>query len=362
MKMQGGVNMNKNFGDYLYALRTEKGWTQQHLADLLGVTNKTVSKWERNEGYPSIETLLSLSKLFNVSVDELLKGGNNSNQENSMEILLQGWQSKKMAMITNVVLFIGLFVFFSIYFLVHQFAISFFVFLVFALLSGGLLFYRQEKLLYLMKQERNKKEIIEWICYLGICICFLFPCAIGEFVTYTIIEGFEVSLHITFKDYLITWLPLCVALAMVFAMAHKATREDLFQQIKGKLKRILILFSGVVLAFVIFFGLIPTVKSYPESNYKQLKANYLSLVDSFDGEAFRPSIMNPHFENKKRYEKYMNLVGCVDFTNTFVYRKTVEDWPILLNGVKWGFVASVVASGYYLFYKKEKKNGENEDV
>ena len=37
--------MNKNFGDYLYALRTEKGWTQQHLADLLGVTNKTVSKW-----------------------------------------------------------------------------------------------------------------------------------------------------------------------------------------------------------------------------------------------------------------------------------------------------------------------------
>ena len=248
--------MNKNFGDYLYALRTEKGWTQQHLADLLGVTNKTVSKWERNEGYPSIETLLSLSKLFNVSVDTLLNGGSVGMQESAMEVLLQDWQSKKITMITNIVLVIGLFVFFGIYFLVHQFAISFFVFLVFALLSGGLLFYRQEKLFYLNKQKRNKKEIIEWICNLGVCICFMFPCAIGEFVTYTIIEGFEVNLHITFKDYLITWLPLCVALAMVLVMAHKVIREDLSQQIKGKLKRILILFSGVVLAFVIFFGLL----------------------------------------------------------------------------------------------------------
>ena len=119
--------MNKNFGDYLYALRTEKGWTQQHLADLLGVTNKTVSKWERNEGYPSIETLLSLSKLFNVSVDILLNGGSVGMQESAMEVLLQDWQSKKITMITHLILFVGLLVFFGIYFTWHQFEISFFV-------------------------------------------------------------------------------------------------------------------------------------------------------------------------------------------------------------------------------------------
>ena len=104
-----------NFGDYLYALRNQKGWTQQQLADLLGVTNKTVSKWERNEGYPSIDTLLSLSKLFNVTVDELLNGGSCGSKDSAMEILLQDWQSVKNKMISNLILFVGLLVFFGLY-------------------------------------------------------------------------------------------------------------------------------------------------------------------------------------------------------------------------------------------------------
>ena len=53
--------MNKSFGELLQMLRKEKGWTQQQLADLLSVTNKTVSKWERNEAYPETSTLLEIS-------------------------------------------------------------------------------------------------------------------------------------------------------------------------------------------------------------------------------------------------------------------------------------------------------------
>ena len=50
------------------------GLTQQHVADKLNVSNKTVSKWECNDGYPEISMLPVIAELYCVSVDELLRG------------------------------------------------------------------------------------------------------------------------------------------------------------------------------------------------------------------------------------------------------------------------------------------------
>ena len=63
-----------NFGDFLYELRKEKGMTQAELADVLGVTNKAVSKWETGEAMPETAQLLPISRIFGVTVDELLAG------------------------------------------------------------------------------------------------------------------------------------------------------------------------------------------------------------------------------------------------------------------------------------------------
>ncbi len=63
-----------SFGEFLYALRKEKGMTQAELANLLGITNKAVSKWETGEAMPETSLLVPLSKIFQVSVDELLNG------------------------------------------------------------------------------------------------------------------------------------------------------------------------------------------------------------------------------------------------------------------------------------------------
>ncbi len=65
------------FGKFLYELRKERGWTQETVADKAGVTNQAVSKWETGENYPETAVLLKLSLLFDVSVDELLKGKRN---------------------------------------------------------------------------------------------------------------------------------------------------------------------------------------------------------------------------------------------------------------------------------------------
>lgn len=63
-----------NFGDFLYTLRKEKGITQAELAEALGVTNKAVSKWETGEAMPETAQLLPISRIFGVTVDELLAG------------------------------------------------------------------------------------------------------------------------------------------------------------------------------------------------------------------------------------------------------------------------------------------------
>ncbi len=62
------------FGEFLYELRKEKGMTQAQLAEILGVTNKAVSKWETGEAMPETGLLFKISRQFGVSVDELLDG------------------------------------------------------------------------------------------------------------------------------------------------------------------------------------------------------------------------------------------------------------------------------------------------
>lgn len=64
----------RTMGSFMAALRKANGLTQQQVADKLNVSNKTVSKWECNEGYPEISMLPVIAELYSVSIDELLRG------------------------------------------------------------------------------------------------------------------------------------------------------------------------------------------------------------------------------------------------------------------------------------------------
>ena len=55
-------------------LRTEKGWSQEVLAQRAYVSRQTISNWETERSYPDVHSLHILSDLFGVSVDELIKG------------------------------------------------------------------------------------------------------------------------------------------------------------------------------------------------------------------------------------------------------------------------------------------------
>ncbi len=62
------------FSEKLQQLRKENGLTQEQLAEKIFVSRTAVSKWESGRGYPSLDYLKSISKLFSVSIDDLLSG------------------------------------------------------------------------------------------------------------------------------------------------------------------------------------------------------------------------------------------------------------------------------------------------
>lgn len=61
-------------GNFIAAMRKEKGLTQESLGERLGVTNKTISRWETGKYMPDIDKLQELSTSLGVSVNELLSG------------------------------------------------------------------------------------------------------------------------------------------------------------------------------------------------------------------------------------------------------------------------------------------------
>ena len=63
----------QTLGMMISSLRKEKGMTQLELAEKMGVTDKAVSKWERDLSYPDINSIPMLAEIFGVSVDELMQ-------------------------------------------------------------------------------------------------------------------------------------------------------------------------------------------------------------------------------------------------------------------------------------------------
>ena len=70
----GLFDKKHSVGKTIATLRKEKGWTQVELAEKLQVSDKAVSKWEKDDAFPSIEFFPVLAELFGVSIDYLMTG------------------------------------------------------------------------------------------------------------------------------------------------------------------------------------------------------------------------------------------------------------------------------------------------
>ena len=68
-------------GKFIAKLRKDKDMTQEQFGEALGITNKTVSRWESGSYMPSIDMLQRMSQIFEVSINELLAGEYISNED-----------------------------------------------------------------------------------------------------------------------------------------------------------------------------------------------------------------------------------------------------------------------------------------
>ncbi|AEV67715.1 helix-turn-helix domain-containing protein [Acetivibrio clariflavus] len=68
-------------GNLIYNLRKEKGMTQKQMANIMNISDKTISKWERGLGCPDVSLLPELSSLLGVNIEKILLGELNPNEQ-----------------------------------------------------------------------------------------------------------------------------------------------------------------------------------------------------------------------------------------------------------------------------------------
>ena len=103
--------MNENkIGSFIQLCRKEKGMTQKDLAEQIGVSDKTISKWENGNSVPDTEILSSLCQSLDISVNELLSGEKlpvetypQRAEENMMNLLKQNEDNRKSTTIQLIV-------------------------------------------------------------------------------------------------------------------------------------------------------------------------------------------------------------------------------------------------------------------
>lgn len=79
---------NKTLGEMISSLRKEKGMTQNDLAEKMSVTDKAVSKWERNLSCPDVNSIPKLAEILGTTVEELLNATNKQEKgESNIEAL-----------------------------------------------------------------------------------------------------------------------------------------------------------------------------------------------------------------------------------------------------------------------------------
>ncbi|MCI2057390.1 MAG: helix-turn-helix domain-containing protein [Oscillibacter sp.] len=68
-----------NFGEQIKKVRKDRNLTQQDMAEKLGISRQAVSNWENDKNLPDIEMLISMSRVFHLTLDELILGGTEMN-------------------------------------------------------------------------------------------------------------------------------------------------------------------------------------------------------------------------------------------------------------------------------------------
>lgn len=148
-----------NIGKFIHELRNEKGWTQEDLANMIPITRQAVSRWEQGKSIPDSSTLVILSEIFGVSINELLSGRRipkkeivKESEKIALEIIDKNISMKKK--IKRILIsFISLFFIGIIGFLCYYFFATYNSVKVYSIGGKSKNFYLQEGVMIVTKQK-----------------------------------------------------------------------------------------------------------------------------------------------------------------------------------------------------------------
>lgn len=261
----------KSMGTFLTDLRKEKGLTQQEVADNLNVSNKTISKWERDEGYPEITMLTEIAKYYGITTDELLNG---ERFVKDTEICYKkdrlSETSKTTAIITDTVSVFSFFLFFVFGLFADFTGFTGLVYGIVGCVIVSLICFALNKTFFkLMKKE--KKEItsntINLLCFSGFFSLVNTLSLIFLYVAEELSVILRCDLYIPFA--------LLISIVIIYKMRLRLLKaNNLFSISKEneKLKKKLSVISKVLIV-VAFIGAII---------FALLEANNSVLYDGFD--------------------------------------------------------------------------------
>ena len=102
--------MTKNIGEFLQELRKDKGLTQKGLAEQIGVSDKTISKWENGNSVPDTSMLLPLCNALEITVNEFLscekilpENYSMKAEENMMALMEENKRTQKGNMVSRII-------------------------------------------------------------------------------------------------------------------------------------------------------------------------------------------------------------------------------------------------------------------
>lgn len=116
-----------NISEKIKKIRGEKNLTQEQFAEKIYVSRNAVAKWENNRGYPDIQNLITISEVFNVSLDELVKEDDKVKSKIIAESSSKKWHFLVIMYLIAIIVYIFYFLIFHKIFMIGFLISTFFM-------------------------------------------------------------------------------------------------------------------------------------------------------------------------------------------------------------------------------------------
>lgn len=313
----------KTMGSFMSALRKANGLTQQQVADKLNVSNKTVSKWECDEGYPEITMLPAIAEIYSVTVDELLRGEriskencdrpqNDVKTEKQMKYLFMSSEKNysTLSIISLVLSFFALFI--SLFFSASSLGIIIAVLLVGAAVIMEVIAFMNYKVLFeepeisvsderiLQSKIKTRKIIVSIFAVSAVTLA-------------------EIIINLIYGFFL-PWLALAVFAVMIacvflykFIGRKLSIEENLTEEYisyRQKLVRKISILSAITFGLCI---VLPFASVFVEDSFEESAFSFQADTQLYDSEN---SAETDYYKLKNHIQNGSKIYYCIDFGET----------------------------------------------